>query len=91
MENKINKIINLNDDTKFLIMDQGFLEGKDYFFVSKLDKDNNLTKEFSIFEHTTKNGKNTVQTINLKEKKLLQLFSLKELKKDIYNFMELEC
>ena len=63
MENKINKIITLNDDTKFLIMDQGFLEGKDYFFVSKLDKDNNLTKEFSIFEHTTKNGKNTVDVV----------------------------
>ena len=63
MENKINKVITLNNKSKFLILDQGFIEGKSYFFVSKLDKDNNLTKEFSIFEYITKNGKNKVDVV----------------------------
>lgn len=63
MENKIDKIITLDDNTKYMIMDQGNYNGKCYFLVSKLDNDDNLTETFSIMEETIDNGISKVETV----------------------------
>lgn len=63
MENKIDKIITLDDNTRYMIMDQGNYNGKSYFFTSKLDEDGNLTKIFSIMEETIINGEQIVSTV----------------------------
>ena len=70
MENKIDKVITLDDNTKYMIMDQGNYNGKCYFLVSKLDNDNNLTETISIMEETIENGVSTVATV--KDEKLLK-------------------
>ena len=51
MENYIDKILVLEDNTKYMVMDQGNYNGKAYYFVSKLDNEENLTEEFNIFEN----------------------------------------
>ena len=51
MENNIDKIMVLIDGNKYMVMDQGNYGGKAYYFVSKLDKEDNLTEEFNIFEN----------------------------------------
>lgn len=63
MENKIDKIITLDDNTKYMIMDQGNYNGKCYFLVSKLDNDDNLTETFSIMEETIDNGISKIETV----------------------------
>ena len=70
MGNKIDKVITLDDNTKYMIVDQGNYNGKCYFLVSKLDNDNNLTETISIMEETIENGVSTVTT--LKDEKLLK-------------------
>ena len=63
MENKIDKIITLDDNTKYMIMDQGNYNGKCYFLVSKLDNDDNLTETFSIMEEIIDNGISKIETV----------------------------
>ena len=70
MENKIDKIITLNDGTKYMIMDQGNYNGKCYFLTSKLDNEENLTETFSIMEETVENGVSTVSAV--KDERLLK-------------------
>lgn len=70
MENKIDKVIILDDNTKYMIMDQGNYNGKCYFLTSRLDKDDNLTKVISIMEETIDNGVSILSTV--KDEKLLK-------------------
>ena len=46
--NKIDNIITLSDNSKYMILDQGNYKGKCYYLTSKLDANNNLTEEFDI-------------------------------------------
>ena len=55
--NRIGKIIMLDDQTKYMIMDQGNYNQKCYFMMSKLDNFDNLTEEFSIMEEEVVNKK----------------------------------
>ena len=70
MGNKIDKVITLDDNTKYMILDQGNCEGKCYFLVSKLDNEDNLTETFSIMEENINNGVSTVTTV--KDERLLK-------------------
>ena len=63
MKNKTNQIITLDDNSSFMILDQGNYNGKCYFFVSELDENDNLTDKFNIFEETIENNKTTVKTV----------------------------
>ena len=51
MGNNIDKVITLDDDSRYMILDQGNYNGKSYYLTSKLDKDDYLTEDFNIFEH----------------------------------------
>ena len=66
MENNINLIITLSDNTKYMILDQGNYDSKGYYLTSKLDSEDNLTEEFNILED------NNGMISEVKEENLLQ-------------------
>ena len=70
MENKISKVITLSDNSKHIILDQGNYNGKCYFLTSVLDKDDNLSNNFSILEETKNDGGWKVESVN--DEKLLK-------------------
>ena len=69
MENRIDSIITLSDNSKHMILDQVNYDGKSYFLTSLLDKDENLSEKFSILEETKDGDKYTVKSV--KDEKLL--------------------
>ena len=70
MENKIDKVITLSDNTKHMILDQGNYNGKSYFLTSVLDNEDNLSSNFSILEENKENEKCTVESVT--DEKLLK-------------------
>ena len=67
MENKIDKIITLSDDTKHMILDQGNYNGKSYFLTSVIDADDNLSNQISILEETKTEDSWTVKSVTDEE------------------------
>ena len=63
MENKIDKIIILDDNSKYMILDQGNYNGKCYFLTSKLDENDNLSNYLSIVEENIKDGVTTINSV----------------------------
>ena len=63
MENKIDKIITLDNEVKYMIIDQGNYNGKCYFLVSKLDNEGNLTDTFSIVEENIVNDEKIISSV----------------------------
>ncbi len=51
MDNRIDKIITLSNNEKYMVLDQANYNGKSYYLVSKLDGEDNLSEEFEIFEN----------------------------------------
>lgn len=72
MINKINKIITLDDGSKYMVMDQGYYDHVSYLYVSKLDQEGNLTDTLSIFEE--KEDTVTIVKDNELLKKLAEYF-----------------
>lgn len=72
MINKIDKIITLDDGSKYMVIDQGYYNHVSYLYVSKLDQEGNLTDTLSIFEEKD----NTVTIVKDNEllKKLAEYF-----------------
>ena len=70
MDNKIDKIITLDNEVKYMIIDQGNYNGKCYFLVSKLDNDENLTDIFSIVEENIVNDEKIISSV--KDENLLK-------------------
>ena len=54
MINKIDKVITLDDGSKYMVLDQGYYDHVSYLYVSKLDQEGNLTDTLSIFEEKEK-------------------------------------
>ena len=63
MQNKIDKIITLDNNDQYMVLDQGNYNGKCYFLTSLLDNNGNLTDEISILEETTDGNKSVVSSI----------------------------
>ena len=72
MINKIDKIITLDDGSKYMVMDQGYYDHISYLYVSKLDQEGNLTDTLSIFEE--KEDTVTIVKDNELLKKLAEYF-----------------
>ena len=70
MDNKIDKIITLDNEVKYMIMDQGNYNSKCYFLVSKLDNECNLTDIFSIVEENIVNDEKIISSV--KDENLLK-------------------
>ena len=69
MENKIDKIITLSDNTRHMILDQGNYNGKCYFLTSMLDNEDNLSNNLSIVEETNTDGMIIIESVS--DEKLL--------------------
>ena len=72
MINKIDKIITLDDGSKYMVIDQGYYDHVSYLYVSKLDQEGNLTDTLSIFEE--KEDTVTIVKDNELLKKLAEYF-----------------
>lgn len=70
MQNKIDKIITLSDNTKHMILDQGNYNGKSYFLTSMLDSEDNLNGKLSIVEEINTDGMVMIQTVD--DEKMLE-------------------
>lgn len=70
MENRIDTIITLSNDTKHMVIDQGNYHGKCYFLTSILDNEENLTGNLTILEERKSNYVTTVKLVN--DEKLLK-------------------
>ena len=55
MENNIEKIITLENNSKYMILDQGNYNGKAYYLLSRLDENGNLTNSVSVVENDNGN------------------------------------
>ena len=58
----INTIITLEDKSKYVLLDKIIKNKKKYFFAISLDKEDNPTTEYEIFE-LEKNNKDTYMNI----------------------------
>lgn len=72
MINKIDKVITLDDGSKYMVLDQGYYDHVSYLYVSKLDQEGNLTDTLSIFEE--KENAVTIVKDNELLKKLAEYF-----------------
>lgn len=84
MKSRINQIITLDDNSKYLILDQGIYLNKNYFLVSKLsDTLDDLTNHFSVFEETKENNKIKIKSV-LNKDLLEKLFVYFENRTNLY-------
>ncbi len=64
MENRINKILNLSNGSKYLVLNQAYYKGTSYYFVVRVTEDeNDVTDEFRLLEEKNDNGKLSVSLV----------------------------
>lgn len=74
MENLINNIITFEDDEKYIVLNQGLYQNKNYFLVAKVTPDEqDLTEEFSLLEETEVNGEKALQLVT--DEKVIDLLT----------------
>jgi hypothetical protein len=57
MENKINKIVTLEDGQKYYILKQAIYKNENYFIVAEVTEDEeDLKEKFNILHETVENG-----------------------------------
>ena len=66
MENNIDMIITLDNNDKYMILDQGNYNEKAYYLLSKLDENDNLTSTVAIACNDNGN------IVSVKDEKLLE-------------------
>lgn len=74
MENRINKIMTLNDGKKYIVLNQAIYKETNYFFVVRITEDeSDVTDEFRIIEEVLKDGKRYIR--NVEDQKMIGLLS----------------
>ncbi len=64
MENLINSIITLDNDEKYVVLNQAIYQGKNYFFVAQVTSDEeDVLDEFRLLEETEYNGEKSLQLV----------------------------
>ena len=64
MENLINNIITFENDEKYIVLNQGLYQNKNYFLVAKVTPDEeDVTDEFKLLEETEVNGEKAMQIV----------------------------
>lgn len=67
-ENRINQVLVLEDDSKYLILDQGIRGDINYYFVNRLTEDGeDLTNTYTIFEESKIGNDIDVKTVQDKD------------------------
>lgn len=74
MENKINKIMVLNNNKKYIVINQAIYKGVNYYFVVGItDNEEDVTDEFRIVQEIVENGKSYIKDVN--DPQLLELLA----------------
>lgn len=74
MENIINSIITLEDNEKYIVLNQGVYENKTYYFVAKVTPDEeDILDEFGLLEEIEIDGKKAV--IFVTDKKVIEVLT----------------
>ena len=60
---KTGQIIELDDNSKYLLLMDTVQEGHKFFYANKLTDDNKTTGEYEYFEETTEDGNTYMETI----------------------------
>ena len=64
MENRINKIINLKNGSKYLVLNQAYYKGQNYYFVVGVTADEqDVTEEFRLLEEKNVDGKLVISSV----------------------------
>lgn len=74
MGNLINNIITLDNDEKYIVINQAVYQNKNYFFVAKVtDNEEDVLEEFRMLEETEVNGEKAVQVV--RDEKIIELLT----------------
>lgn len=74
MDNLINNILTFEDDEKYIVLNQGLYQNKNYFFVAKVTPDEkDVTDEFKLLEETEVNGEKALQLVT--DEKVIELLT----------------
>lgn len=74
MENIINSIITLDNDEKYMVLNQGIYQKKNYFFVVKVTPDEeDVLDEFRLLEEIDVDGNKAV--INVTDDKTIEILT----------------
>lgn len=64
MDNLINSVITLDNDEKYVVLNQAIYQGKNYFFVAQVTSDEeDVLEEFRLLEETEYNGEKSLQLV----------------------------
>ena len=64
MENLINNILILDNDEKYMVLNQAVYQNKNYFFVVKVtENEEDLLDEFKLLEEVNIDGQNLLQLV----------------------------
>jgi len=74
MENLINNILTLDNDEKYMVLNQALYQNKNYFLVAKVtDDEEDVLEEFKLLEETEVNGEKALQLV--KDEKIIELLT----------------
>lgn len=74
MGNLINSILTLDNDEKYMVLNQAVYQNKNYFLVAKVTEDEaDVLDEFKLLEETEVNGENALQLV--KDEKIIDLLT----------------
>lgn len=74
MENLINSIITLDNNEKYIVINQAIYQGKNYFLVAKVTEDEEeVTDEIKFLQSTEIDGKNALELVT--DEKIIELLS----------------
>lgn len=65
MENLINSILTLDNDEKYMVLNQALYQNRNYFLVAKVidGEEEEVTDEFKLLEETEINGEKALQLV----------------------------
>lgn len=64
MENRINKILNLKNGAKYLVLNQAYYKGNNYYFAVRVtDDEQDITEEFRLLEEKKEDDKILISTV----------------------------
>ena len=74
MENIINNILTLDNDEKYIVLNQAIYQGKNYYLVAKVTPDEeDVLDEFGLLEETEVDGQKAVTIV--KDDKTIELLT----------------
>lgn len=65
MENRINKIMELSDGSKYIVVKQAIYRNENYFVVAKITSDEeNVENDFKVVHEVINDAKSTIEEVN---------------------------